>query len=124
MSAVATPIGATAPLVSYPGPGTGRQDWTGFASGDCAKREAKHLAAVARTLQWADESAERGDHFDAIAWLETLEAIGDQLPEVYEIRRDSWSAQLARTRATDESARRLNRRKALLRTPIARFRRS
>jgi hypothetical protein len=96
MSATATPIGATAPPVSYPEPWTGRQDGTGFAPDYCAKREAKHLAAVARTLQWADESAERGDHFDAIAWLETLEAIGDELPGDYEIRRDSWSAQLAR----------------------------
>jgi len=103
MSAAATPIGATAPRVSYPEPGTGRQDWPGFASGDCAKRESKHLAAVARTLQWADEAAERGDHFDAIAWLETLEAIGDQLPEVYESRRGSWSAQLCRTRVTEET---------------------
>ena len=64
MSAAATSIGVTAPLVSYPEPGTGRQDWPGFASGYCAEREAKHLAAVARTLQWADEAAERGDYLD------------------------------------------------------------
>ncbi len=108
MSAAATPKGATAPLVSYPKPGTGRPDWTGFASDYRVKREHKHLAAVARTLQRADESAERGDYFDAVAWLETLEAIGDELPEVYEIRR-SWSEQLRASRATDETARRLNR---------------
>jgi hypothetical protein len=100
MSAAATRIGATVPRVLYPEPWSGRQDWTRFASGDRLKREAKHLAAVARTLHWADEAAERGDHFDAVAWLETLEAIGDQLPEVYESRRRSWSAQIARTRAT------------------------
>ena len=63
-----------------------------------APREAKHLAAVATTLQWADEAAERGDHFDAVAWLETLDAIGDQLPEIYESRRGSCSAQVARPR--------------------------
>jgi hypothetical protein len=102
MSAIATPIGATAPPVSYPQPGTGRQAGTGCALGYYAER---HLAAVARTLQWADESAERGDHLDAIAWLSTLEAIGDKLPKVYEIRRHSWSAELARTRATDETRR-------------------
>jgi hypothetical protein len=94
MSAAAAPICATAPPVSYSEPGTGRQDWTGFASDYRAKREAKHRAAVARTLQWADESAERGDYFDALAWLDTVEAIGDELPEIYEIRRGSWSAQL------------------------------
>lgn len=109
MSAIATPIGATAPLVSYPEPGIGRQDWTGFASGTGAKREAKHRAAVANTLQWADEAAACGDHFDAVAWLDTVEAIGDKLPEVYETRRDSWCAQLPCTRAADEAARRLNR---------------
>ena len=104
MSAAATPIGATAPGVTYAAPATGRQDWLGFGSGNRAKREAKHLAAVANTLQWADEAAERGDHFDAVAWLETLEAIGDQLPEVYESRRGSWSARLGRARVTEETA--------------------
>ncbi len=105
MGAAATPVVATAPRVSYAEPGTGRHDWPGFASGHCAEREAKHLAAVARTLQWADEAAERGDHFDAVAWLETLEAIGDRLSEVYEDRRGSWSAQIARARVTEETAR-------------------
>ena len=108
MSAAATPTGDTATPVSYPQPGTGRQDRTGSASSHCVEREAKHLAAVARTLRWADESAERGDHFDAIAWLGMLEAIGDELPAVYGIRRDSWSAQLARTRTIHETARRLS----------------
>jgi hypothetical protein len=61
---------------------------------------------VARTLQWADEAAERGDHSDAVAWLAALEAIGDQLPEVYESRRSSWPTQLGRTRLTKEAARR------------------
>jgi uncharacterized protein involved in copper resistance len=75
MSAAATPIGATAPPV-YPQPWTGRQDRTGFPPDCYAKREAKHLVAVVRTLQWADESAERGDHFDAIAWLGAWVAIG------------------------------------------------
>ena len=62
---------------------------------------ARHLAAVARTLQWADESADRGDLREAIAWLGTLEAIGDEVPGVYEFRRDCWSAELARSRAAE-----------------------
>ena len=61
----------------------------------------KHQAAVARTLEWADACAERGDLLDAIAWLGTLEAIGDEVPGTYEFRRDTWSAELARTRAID-----------------------
>ena len=101
MSATATPIGATAPPVSYTEPGTGRQDRTGFAWDDRARREAKHRAAVANTLQWADESAERGDHFDALAWLDTVEAIGDELPKVYQIRRNSWCAQLGASQPVD-----------------------
>jgi hypothetical protein len=105
MSAIATPIGAAPQPVAYPDPGTEGHARTGFDSGYHAER---HLAAVARTLQWADESAERGDHLDAIAWLKTLEAIGDELPVVYEIRRDSWRAQLRRTR-TVENTRRENR---------------
>ena len=83
-------------------------DWTPGLDGVRLERlrQARGQASGGRgeNLQWADESAERGDLFDAIAWLATLEAIGDKLPEVYEIRRDSWSAQLARTGATDETA--------------------
>jgi hypothetical protein len=91
MSAPATPFG-TAPQASHLGRATGRQDRTRSASGDSANREIRHQAAVARTLHWADEAAERGDHDDAVAWLDTLEAIGDELPEAYEIRRESWSS--------------------------------
>ncbi len=97
MSAAATAIGATASQVSYAERGTGRHDWTGFALDDCARREAKHRAAVASTLGWADEAAERGDHVDALAWLDALEAIGEKLPKPYVLRRASWSAQPAVT---------------------------
>ena len=45
-----------------------------------AGAHAKHLAAVARTLRWADESAARGDYADALRWVETIEALGDPLP--------------------------------------------
>ena len=100
MSAIATPVGAAAPLGRVPGARGLEARRDGVRLGRLRQAEAKHLAAVARTLQWADESAERGDHFDAIAWLKTLEAIGDKLPEVYEIRRDSWLPSSARTRTT------------------------
>jgi hypothetical protein len=52
--------------------------------------EAKHRAAVARSLGWADDSAARGDHGGALGWLQMVEAIGDQLPEAYETRRRDW----------------------------------
>lgn len=96
MSAPATPFGAAAPQGSHPGPAAGRQDRTRFASDDAANHETRHQAAVASTLHWADEAAERQDHGDALAWLDALEAIGDELPSVYEARRHEWSARLAR----------------------------
>jgi hypothetical protein len=92
MSARPIPFGASAPEVSYAERGTGRHDSTQVASGESGGRETRHQAAVANTLQWADEAAERGDHGNAVAWLDTLEAIGDELPEVYAIRRASWSS--------------------------------
>ncbi len=96
MSAAATPIGATASQFSYAERETGRRGLTRFASDDGDRREAKHRAAVTSTLQWADEAAGRGDRVDALAWLDALESIGDKLPKAYEIKRDSWSVQLAR----------------------------
>ena len=35
----------------------------------------RHLAAVARSLGWARESAARGDYADALGWVRVVEAI-------------------------------------------------
>ena len=87
MSAAATPNSAAAPPGLYPGH---QRDWTRSTSADRNESEAKHVVAVARSLQWADEAAERGDHSDALAWLHVIEAIGDELPETYETKRQAW----------------------------------
>jgi hypothetical protein len=58
----------------------------------------RHLAAVARSLRWAQESAERGDYADALAWIQTVEAIGEQLPPSYQTKREAWHGALARKR--------------------------
>jgi hypothetical protein len=50
----------------------------------------KHAAAVAKTLQRAVDAAASGDYPDALAWLATVEAIGDVLPREYEARRVAW----------------------------------
>ena len=50
----------------------------------------RHRAAVARSLGWADEAAENGDHADALSWLHTIEAIGDQLTAEYQAKRQLW----------------------------------
>ena len=84
MSAAATPNGATALPGLYPEPGTGHQrHWTRSEWAD-HDSEANHLVEVARSLQWADEAAERGDHSDALTWLQVIEAIGDELPETHQ----------------------------------------
>jgi hypothetical protein len=49
-----------------------------------------HRAAVANTLSWADESADRGDYVNALAWLNVLDAIRETLPEEYEGKRLDW----------------------------------
>jgi hypothetical protein len=50
----------------------------------------RHLAAVARSLRWAQESAERGDYPDALAWVQVVEATGSQLPPGFQDKRQAW----------------------------------
>lgn len=63
----------------------------GTARSDHGRR---HLEAVRRTLRWADEAAHRGDYGEAIAWLETVTAIGDALPAAYRLKHREWVAAL------------------------------
>ena len=55
---------------------------------------ARHERAVAQTLGWADEAAARGDHGDALGWLKVLDAIGEQLSQDYQSKRESWRLSL------------------------------
>ncbi len=50
----------------------------------------KHEHAVARTLEFAEEAAGRGDFTDALGWLATLEAIGRRLPHEYLTKQQEW----------------------------------
>jgi hypothetical protein len=59
----------------------------------------RHLAAVARSLGWARESAARGDYADALGWVRVVEAIGDAIPDEYEAERQAWLSVLAANRA-------------------------
>ena len=63
----------------------------------------RHRAAVARTLGWADEAAARRDFHDALAWLRTLEAIGETLPDHYLRKQEAWRHR-AHANATREAA--------------------
>jgi hypothetical protein len=58
----------------------------------------RHLAAVARSLGWALESAARGDYADALGWVRVVEAIGDPIPPEYEVKRQAWLSALAANR--------------------------
>jgi hypothetical protein len=53
---------------------------------------ARHRAAVGTTLSWADDAAARGDYAEALAWIETLDAIGDELTGEYQTKRGAWLA--------------------------------
>ena len=55
----------------------------------------QHRRAVARSLRWAEESAARGDHAEAIAWLQAVEDTGEQLQSEYEVKRRNWFGALA-----------------------------
>jgi len=77
--------------------------------------QARHVRAVARTLEWADQAAERGQHATALEWLQTVEAIGDELSSEYQSKRNRWRRALMADRAaqTAGSARRPIRETAL-----------
>jgi hypothetical protein len=61
--------------------------------------QARHEQAVARTLEWADAAAERGQHATALEWLQALEAIGDELSSEYQRKRHRWRRALVGERA-------------------------
>lgn len=72
----------------------------GTRRGDAHER---HQAAVARTLAWADEAAARHDFHDALAWLKTLKAIGETLPDHYLLKQEAWTRR-ARANAARKAA--------------------
>jgi hypothetical protein len=62
--------------------------------------DSRHQQAVARTLEWAADAARRNDLRDALAWLETIEAVDERLPEGWEEQRKEWEADLALSEKT------------------------
>ena len=52
--------------------------------------EAQHAAIIARTLRWADEAAARHDYVEAVRWVETIRSLGEELPNEYKLRRETW----------------------------------
>jgi hypothetical protein len=60
---------------------------------------AKHRTAVATTLGWADAAALEGDYAEALAWLDTLDAVGEPLSSEYRAKRAAWQEARNRGRA-------------------------
>ncbi len=56
----------------------------------------RHLVAVASSLGWAQESADRGDYADALGWIVVLEAIGEEIPDGYQTKREAWRRAVGR----------------------------
>ena len=52
--------------------------------------EAQHAAIIARTLRWADEAAARHDYVEAVRWVETIRSLGEELPNEYKAKRETW----------------------------------
>jgi hypothetical protein len=59
-----------------------------------AARLDRHLAAIARSLGWAQESAERGDYADALGWMQAVEATGEELSYTQRAKCLEWSKAL------------------------------
>lgn len=59
------------------------------------ERDHRHAAAVARSLGWADEAAERADWANALGWIEVVEACGDKLPDGFAAKRERWRLALS-----------------------------
>jgi hypothetical protein len=52
----------------------------------------------AAIVAWAEEAARRGDYAGALAWLATVEAIGDELSQALAARRRGWSVRMQSAR--------------------------
>jgi len=52
--------------------------------------EAQHAAIIGRTLRWADDAAARCDYVQAVRWLDTVRALGQDLPDEYKRKHENW----------------------------------
>ena len=67
----------------------------------------QHERAVAQSLSWAAEAAERNDFADALAWLAVVEAVDGELAPEWQRAQASWASQMmtaARSRASRDAA--------------------
>ncbi|HTP20661.1 MAG TPA: hypothetical protein VMJ65_13710 [Solirubrobacteraceae bacterium] len=60
--------------------------------------EAQHAAIIARTLRWADDAADRRDYVEAVRWVETVSALGEDLADEYKRKHARWLNAIERER--------------------------
>jgi len=68
-------------------------------SNSTTKPDSNHRAALARGLRCADDSAARAGLADALAWLEAVETVGEEIPESYESKRHAWRLEIGADRS-------------------------
>lgn len=64
-----------------------------------AASDARHAAAVRRSLRWADEAAAQADWANALGWIEAVQACGDELSDDFRAKRDRWQLALDERRS-------------------------
>jgi hypothetical protein len=60
----------------------------------------RHRAAVESSLQRAREAADRGDYADAIAWVQVVQATGEEIPHQDQLQYQTWRDALATTQGS------------------------
>lgn len=53
-------------------------------------QDPRHARAVANSLRLATEAAARGDYVEALAWVDTVRAIGEDLSSEFQASRSAW----------------------------------
>lgn len=53
-------------------------------------QDPRHARAVSNSLRLAAEAAARGDYVEALAWVDTVQAIGEELPPELQASRSEW----------------------------------
>ncbi len=74
----------------------------GRGHGEASGSERRAAPALRRTLGWADEAADRGEHSEALSWLYTAESVGYELPETYLGKREQWRSILSDSSAREQ----------------------
>lgn len=79
--------GASCPRCAAP---LGESSWETGVERRSRSTSERHRVAVERSVGWAERAAAEGDFAEALAWLATIEAVGDRLPAGVDGKRRAW----------------------------------